>query len=94
LSCYKLHELLTGKICYPSRGYDGYGDGDSTILTDFICDEMQSDWEANRAALVAFWRSGEEIARAFPGMPPWLHLRGSPSTSPWAARRFDDEIGA
>jgi hypothetical protein len=89
LSCYKLHKLLTGEIVYPSHGYDGYGDGDSTLLTDFVGSEMRSDWEANRDALMAFWRSGEPIARAFPGMPPWLQLRGSPSTLPWAARVFD-----
>jgi hypothetical protein len=26
LTAYKVHELLTGKIWYPVRGYDGYGD--------------------------------------------------------------------
>ena len=26
LTAYKVHELLMGKIKYPLRGYDGYGD--------------------------------------------------------------------
>ena len=43
LGPYKRHELLTGKIFYPMRGYTGYGDGKSTNVADFIGDEMRAD---------------------------------------------------
>src|SRR5262245_48570627 len=35
LGPYKRHELLTGKIFNPMRGYTGYGDGKSTNVADF-----------------------------------------------------------
>ena len=100
LTAYKVHELLTGKIMYPMRYYDGYGDGGSgagdDLAENHISDAMRQDWEANREALLAFWSSGkytttDELAefglnvRAL----PWLFVHGSPGTLPWAAKRFD-----
>jgi hypothetical protein len=49
---YKRHELLTGRITYPSQGYSGYGNGISTEVAAFIGDEMRSDRAANREELV------------------------------------------
>ena len=100
LTAYKLVELLTGKIRYPMRGYDGYGDGTegggNDLAENYITDEMRQDWEANREALMAFWRSGEytmtntlaEFGLSV-SMPPWLFVRGSRRTLPWAAKQFD-----
>lgn len=34
---------------------------------------MRADWEANRAELMAFWRSGKTEADVFPDVLPWLH---------------------
>ena len=57
---------------------------------------MRQDWEANREALLAFWRSGEytmtDTLAEFGlnvSMPPWLFVRGSRRTLPWAAKQFD-----
>lgn len=57
---------------YPVQGYSGYGDGVGTDLTAFISDQMQADWEANRAELMAFWRSGKTMAKVFSDALPWL----------------------
>jgi hypothetical protein len=53
-------------------------------------------WEANREALIAFWRSGkytttEDLAEfgLKVRMWPWLFECGSPGTLPWAAKQFD-----
>ena len=64
LTAYKLVELLAGEIMYPLRGYDGYGDalrdqGRDSFTENYISDSMRQDWEANREALLAFWRSGK-----------------------------------
>jgi len=64
LTAYKMHELLMGRIKYPLRGYDGYGDmlldqGRDSFTENYITDAMRQDWEANRDALMAFWRSGK-----------------------------------
>ena len=84
---YRRHELLTGRIQYPVQGYTGYGDGVGTDLTAFISDRMRADWEANRAELMAFWRSGK--ADVFPDALPWLYGGGSADALPWAARHLD-----
>src|SRR5262245_17557633 len=65
LTAYKVHELLMGVIRYPSLGYDGYGNplldqhADS-LNENYISDAMREDWEENRDALMAFWRSGDD----------------------------------
>ncbi len=99
LTAYKLAELLTGEIMYPMRGYDGYGDGPAggdDLAENYISDVMRQDWEANREALLAFWRSGEytmtDTLAEFGlniSMPPWLFVCGSRRTLPWAAKQFD-----
>ena len=99
LTAYKLVELLTGKISYPMRGYDGYGAGPAggdDLAENYISDVMRQDWEANREALLAFWRSGEytmtDTLAEFGldvRMHPWLFVRGSRRTLPWAAKQFD-----
>jgi hypothetical protein len=101
LTAYKVHELLAGKIKYPLRGYDGYGDalrdqGRDSFTENYISDSMRQDWEANREALLAFWRSGEytmtDTLAEFDlnvCMHPWLFVRGSRRTLPWAAKQFD-----
>ena len=63
LGPYKRHELLGGRIVYPVLGYDGYGDGSSTNVADFIGPEMRADWQANRVALIDFWN--RDRARTF-----------------------------
>jgi hypothetical protein len=99
LSAYKIHELLTGEIRYPLIGYTGYGDqqadqGQDTTCERYITDAMRSDWEANRDALMAFWRSGK-YSNDFAEfginvrMKPWLFFCGSRKTLPWAALQFD-----
>jgi hypothetical protein len=89
LGPYKRHELLTGKIFYPMRGYTGYGDGKSTNVADYISDVMRSDWEANRDELSAFWKSGEYTSpEIFPDCKPWLFVCGDRHSLPWAAQ-FD-----
>jgi hypothetical protein len=101
LTAYKVHELLTGEIKYPMRGYDGYGDqladqGRDNLTANYISGAMRQDWEANRDALMAFWRSGKlamtETLAEFGikvRMLPWLWARGSRKTLPWAAKEFD-----
>ena len=101
LTAYKLVELLTGKIRYPIRYYDGYGDGpkgggNDDLAENYISDVMRQDWEANREALLAFWRSGKYTMTDTLAefglsvcMPPWLFVHGSPRTLPWAAKQFD-----
>ena len=84
---YRRHELLTGRTVYPVQGYTGYGDGFGTDLTAFINDGMRADWKANRDELIEFWRSG--APDNFPDSLPWLFVRGSADTSPWAARHLD-----
>ena len=87
LSAYRRHELLTGRIVYPVQGYDGYGDGRSTNVADYISDEMKADWLANRTMLLEFWQSGMSDAEAFPDdCLPWLCL-GPKDRLPWAAQR-------
>jgi hypothetical protein len=46
---------------------------------------MRADWEANREELVGFWKSGKTTAVALADSLPWLYLRGSSDTLPWAA---------
>jgi hypothetical protein len=87
---HKRHELLTGKIFYPMRGYTGYGNAKSANVADFIGDEMRADWQEHRDELIAFWKSGEYTAPdIFPDSRPWLFVCGSPNTLPWAAEQFD-----
>jgi hypothetical protein len=86
---YKRYELLRGVARYPVQGYDGYGDGHETDVRKFISAEMRADWEANRAELLAFWRSGKTEADVFPDALPWLYVGGSADTLPWAARHLD-----
>ena len=57
---------------------------------------MRQDWEANREALLAFWRSGKSAMTDTLAefglnvrMKPWLLVRGSRRTLPWAAKQFD-----
>jgi hypothetical protein len=57
---------------------------------------MRQDWEANREALLAFWRSGQyTMTDTLAGfgvnvrIPPWLFVRSSPGTLPWAAKQFE-----
>ncbi len=89
LSAYRRHELLTGRIVYPVQGYDGYGDGRSTNVADYISDEMKADWLANRTMLLEFWQSGMSDAEAFPDdCLPWLCL-GPKDRLPWAAQFLD-----
>jgi hypothetical protein len=89
LGPYRRHELLTGEICYPMRGYTGYGDGVGTDLAAFISDEMRADWDSHRDELLAFWRSGETNLDYFADNKPWLFICDRPHSLPWAARRFD-----
>ena len=86
---YRRHELLTGQIVYPVQGYTGYGDGIRTDLMAFVSDDMRRDWAANRAELLAFWRSGKTEVDVFPDTLPWLYVGGSANTLPWAARHLD-----
>jgi hypothetical protein len=103
LTAYKLVELLVGRIRYPLRGYDGYGDmlldqGRDSLTENYVSDAMREDWEANREALLAFWRSGKYATTdtlAEYGlnvrMLPWLFARGSRRTLPWAASALPPE---
>jgi hypothetical protein len=105
LTAYKVQELLMGRIKYPLRGYDGYGDmlldqGRDSFTENYITDAMRQDWEANRDALMAFWRSGksahaDDLAEFGLNirMLPWLLLCGSRNTLPWAAKQFDTDDG-
>ena len=101
LTAYKVVELLTGEIPYPLRRYDGYGDalldqGHDTLTENYVSDAMLEDWQAHREALLAFWRSGkytttDNLAEFGLNvrMKPWLFVRGSPDTLPWAAKEFE-----
>src|SRR5262245_54791175 len=96
LTAYRMAELLNGVIRYPLRYYDGYGDmladqGHDSLTANYISDAMREDWEENRDALMAFWRSGGRASEDFglPAMPLWLRVGGSRGTLPWAAREFD-----
>lgn len=87
---YRRDDLLTGRIQYPVQGYTGYDDGVGTDLTAFISDQMRADWEAIRAALMEFWKSGKYTTpEVFPDSLPWLFVRGSADTFPWAAVHLD-----
>jgi hypothetical protein len=104
LAAYKVHELLMGRIKYPLQGYDGYGDmlldqGRDSFTENYITDAMRQDWEANREALLAFWRSGKlasDLAEFGLNvrMKPWLYVRGSHRTLPWAAKQFEKRRAA
>lgn len=99
LTAYKVYELLTGEIRYPLMHYDGYGDGygdavrgqgGDDLAENYISDAMRQDWEANREALLAFWRSGKTAMTDTLAefglnvrMLPWLFARGSRNTLPW-----------
>jgi hypothetical protein len=86
---YKRHELLTGEVKL-APSYAGYGDGVGTDLTTFINDEMRNDWKIHREELMAFWKSGKyTTADVFRDSLPWLFVRGSADTLPWAARHLD-----
>jgi hypothetical protein len=90
LGPYRRFELLSGEICYAMDGsYSGYGDGTSTNLADFISGEMKADWLAARDELLAFWRSGKYTTE-FDDCPPWLFIRGTADTLPWAFLQFND----
>lgn len=92
LDPYRRSELLYGKIYYPLPAYyTGYGDMEGTDLTAFIGPEMRRDWQANRTALLEFWKSGRTIIEAFPeDCLPWLPCGGGkPDALPWAARHLD-----
>jgi hypothetical protein len=103
LTGYKVYELLTGDIQYPVQGrYEGYGHtrsgGGNDFAENYISDGMRADWEANRDALMAFWRSGkytkDEALAEFGihvSMMPWFWVCGSRRTKPWAARQFDKD---
>jgi hypothetical protein len=95
LSAYQIYELLTGTAIYPAQNYSGYGDGENTNMVDFISEEMRLDWIDNRKALLEFWRSGKYTLGYFPPeqTKPWLFVRGSPNTLPWAATIFDKGSG-
>lgn len=88
LGPYKRHELLGGRIVYPVLGYDGYGDGSSTNVADFIGPEMRADWQANRVALIDFWESGQS-PNVFPDCLPWLYTYRIPGDPPWAVKYLD-----
>jgi hypothetical protein len=102
LTAYKVHELLMGEIMYPAMYYDGYGDrhqkGGWDRTENFVSDAMRQDWEANREALMAFWRSGKIAGYdTLAGyglkvkMLPWLKVVGSRNSLPWAAKQFDQD---
>ena len=90
LGPYKRHELLGGRIDYPVQGYDGYGDGRSTNVADYIGPEMRADWAANREMLMEFWRSGKSDAEVFPDDTlPWLFAHRRTDTPPWAIKHLN-----
>ena len=94
LGPYKRHELLTGRIDYPVQNYSGYGDSRSTNVADYVSDDMRADWEANREALLEFWRSGKSDAEAFPDdCLPWLGS-GPRGRLPWASEHLDETDAA
>jgi len=88
LTMYCAYELLTGKIIYPQQGYDGYGDGGSTDLSNYISGTMKADWQANREFLLEVWQSGQVYPTEFsPRWRPWLSVNHDDSL-PWAERQF------
>jgi hypothetical protein len=90
LGPYKRHELRGGRIDYPVQGYDGYGDGRSTNVADYISAEMRADWAANREMLMEVWMSGQPDADAFPdNCLPWLCSYVPPGSLPWACQHLD-----
>ena len=90
LGPYKRHELLGGRIDYPVSGYDGYGDGRSVNVADYISAGMKADWAANRTELLAFWRSGKSYAEAYPDdCLPWLCTYIAAGSLPWACEHLD-----
>ena len=85
LSAYRRHELLTGRIVYPVQGYDGYGDGRSTNVADYISDEMKADWLANRTGCLNFGNRAcrmQKLSRTIAFLGPKDRL-------PWAAQFLD-----
>jgi hypothetical protein len=80
--------IAQGSYRVPVEGYSGYGDGVGTDLTEFITDQMRTDWEANREELMAFWRSGKTETDVFPDALPWLYGGGSTDPLPWAERHL------
>jgi hypothetical protein len=89
LGPYKRNELLCGHIQYPVQGYDGYGDGRSARVADYVSDQMRRDWQNHRAGLMAFWESGKSEAEVFPDhCLPWL-WSGPRDRLPWAALHLD-----
>jgi hypothetical protein len=95
LGVYKRHELITGRIMYPQLDYDGYGDGVSRDLSDFISEDMRLDWQANRDVILQWWASCENEGYLPPPIvPPWLAARGSLDLLPWAGEQFDEDPDA
>jgi hypothetical protein len=101
LTAYKVYELLTGEIRYPVQGYSGYGNAlldqsHASLTANYISDQMREDWEANREALMAFWRSGK-LAYDFSEfglnvmMKPWRGVSGDRRTLPWAATALEQQ---
>jgi hypothetical protein len=88
LGPYKRHELLGGRIDYPVQGYDGYGDGRSVNVADYVSAAMKADWRANREQLMEFWRSGASPT-VFPDSLPWLCTHIAAGSLPWAAQHLD-----
>jgi hypothetical protein len=92
LDPYRRSELLYGEIRYPLPShYTAYGDMKGLDLRAFIGPEMRRDWQANRTALLEFWKSGRTIIEAFPeDCLPWLpYSGGTPDTLPWACVHLD-----
>ncbi|MFG3592264.1 hypothetical protein ACFXS9_07850 [Bradyrhizobium sp. RDI18] len=89
LSVYKRHELLTGQIVHVVSGYNGYATGSSTILMDYIDDNMRRDWQNHRAELMAYWTSGKSEVEVYPDdCLPWLCL-GPRDRPPLAVEYLD-----
>ncbi len=82
---YKRHELLVGQILY-APAYSGYGDGTGLDLAKFISFDMRNDWTKTREELLELWYTGKyTVPDVFPDSLPWLFVRGSAASSPWAA---------
>jgi hypothetical protein len=66
------------------------------VASPRISDEMRQDWEANREALMALWRSGKSPVLDLSEFGlnvrwlPWLGVCGSRNTLPWAAVGWDE----
>jgi hypothetical protein len=91
---YQLQATTGQWLVYPVLGYTGYGDGIGTDLTAFITHEMCADWEANRAELMAFRRSGKTEVDVFPVALPWLYVGGRPSRIKTTGTDFPAGISA